>query len=156
MLIDIVSKNGARLFKVPQKVDGRVPVNTREPMLEPGKWLKINGDAIYGTRPWKKHGEGSHTVKVDRLKKGICTTRRLFVLRPKATASSRLCRACRKTPTPLHPLHRTRRPFPTVSLPGIEGALEFTQDENGLPIPVPASAPSEQADTFKFDGLPWM
>ena len=58
-LIDIVSKNGALLLNISPMADGTIPENQRQVLLEMGKWLKINGEAIYGTRPWKVFGEGA-------------------------------------------------------------------------------------------------
>lgn len=57
-LVDIVSKNGCLLLNVGPKKDGTIPESQQEMLLEIGNWLKTNGDAIYGTRPWKVHGEG--------------------------------------------------------------------------------------------------
>lgn len=58
MLVDIVSKNGCLLLNVGPTVDGKIPDKDREALLGMGKWLKINGEAIYSTRPWKVYGEG--------------------------------------------------------------------------------------------------
>lgn len=49
MLIDAVSKNGNVLINVGPKADGTIPEMQKRPLLEVGKWLKINGEAIYGT-----------------------------------------------------------------------------------------------------------
>ena len=54
MFIDIVSKNGNLLLNVGPMADGTVPELQKEALLGLGKWLKINGEAIYGTRPWKR------------------------------------------------------------------------------------------------------
>ncbi len=59
-LIDIVSKNGVLLMNVSPKVDGTIPEDQRELLLAIGEWLKVNGEAVYATRPWKFHGEGPH------------------------------------------------------------------------------------------------
>src|ERR1039457_2237296 len=61
-LVDIVSKNGALLLNVGPKSDGTIPEQARNVLLAMGHWLSINGEAIYGTRPWKISGEGPTKV----------------------------------------------------------------------------------------------
>ena len=57
-LIDIVSKNGCLLLNIGPRADGTIPEEAQDRLLAIGKWLDINGEAIYSTRPWKIYGEG--------------------------------------------------------------------------------------------------
>jgi alpha-L-fucosidase len=61
-LIDIVSKNGNLLLNIGPKPDGTIPDQIQSTLLGMGSWLKANGDAIYGTTPWKVYGEGPTQV----------------------------------------------------------------------------------------------
>ncbi|MGB7345520.1 MAG: alpha-L-fucosidase [Pirellulaceae bacterium] len=57
-LVDIVSKNGNLLLSIGPKPDGTIGENETAILRDFGAWLKLNGEAIYGTRPWKVYGEG--------------------------------------------------------------------------------------------------
>ena len=57
-LADIVSKNGNMMLNVGLRPDGSLPETYRRELLDIGRWLKLNGTAIYGTRPFAVFGEG--------------------------------------------------------------------------------------------------
>lgn len=58
-LVDIVSKNGMLLLNIGPKADGTITDEETKVLLDMGDWLSINGEGIYGTRPWKQFGEGT-------------------------------------------------------------------------------------------------
>lgn len=62
-LCDIVAKNGNLLLNVGPYADGSFHEDAKKSLYEIGDWLKINGEAIYGTRPYSIASEGPTSVE---------------------------------------------------------------------------------------------
>jgi alpha-L-fucosidase len=66
MLVDIVSKNGNLLLNVVQTPEGDLEPDVMTILNEISQWTPVNGEAIYGTRPWKIYGEGPSMKKQEK------------------------------------------------------------------------------------------
>jgi alpha-L-fucosidase len=58
MLADIVSKNGNLLLNIPVRGDGSIDEKEVAVLEGIATWMKVNGESIFATRPWKTFGEG--------------------------------------------------------------------------------------------------
>ena len=70
-LVDIVSKNGCLLLNVGPKPDGTFTPEDEGILRAIGSWMRVNGEAIYDSRPWRKFGEGPTQIVEGQFADGI-------------------------------------------------------------------------------------
>jgi len=68
MLVDIVSKNGNLLLNIPVRGDGSIDDREVEVLEGIAKWMDVNKESIFGTRPWKVYGEGPTVESANPIK----------------------------------------------------------------------------------------
>jgi len=52
-----VAAGGGLILNVGPSADGQIPLLQQERLIQLGEWLGVNGDAVYGSRPWVRTGE---------------------------------------------------------------------------------------------------
>lgn len=144
-LADVVSKNGNLLLNVGPKADGTIPAEAARVLDEIGGWLSVNGEAIYGTRPWVMFGEGPTRNAVGSLKEGgdptytpadiRFTTRdgRLYALGLAHPADGAVRIGVLYAGNPYAP------PVKAVHLLGSTAPLAWRQEKDGLHVTLPAT-----------------
>ncbi|SOE20337.1 alpha-L-fucosidase [Spirosomataceae bacterium TFI 002] len=156
-LVDIVSKNGCLLLNVGPKADGTIPQDQQDVLLALGGWLKVNGEAIYGSRPFKIYGEGptqifeghiSEAKNKDLGSEDIRYTVNKGQLYATLMAWPESGKAVIKT---LAKKNELVEKVKSVSLIGYTGDLKFKQTKLGLEITLPAQQVGEFAHVFKIN-----
>jgi alpha-L-fucosidase len=156
-LIDNVSKNGYLLLNVGPKANGEIPEQAKQRLLEMGEWLKLNGEAIYGTSSWVIYGEGptkmtlrgtlSEEAEVFYTAEDIRFTVKNNVLYAillgwPGEGKEITIRSLRVLyPGEVH----------SVSMLGIDGELKWSQSKEGLKIKMPNEKPCEHAYVIKIE-----
>jgi alpha-L-fucosidase len=149
-LIDIVSKNGNLLLNIGPRSDGTIPEEVQHVLLDVGAWLNVNGEAIYGTRPWHIYGEGPTKVAAGSFHDTDTThytaedfrfTTKGAVLYAIGLAWPDNGEAVIRSLVPTAGSNGVK----AVALLGTEGTPQFEQHPDGLHVKLPAQSPAKYA-----------
>jgi alpha-L-fucosidase len=146
-IVENTSKNGNFLFNIGPRPDGVIGDDYKQLLLDAGKWLKVNGEAIYASRPWTRFGEGEslnnrprYTAKDIRFTTKGDTLYAIFMAWPGAEGV-------------VTSLGQAAGKVQKVEMLGHNGPLEFKQDAEGLKVAFPAEKPCDFAYALKITGL---
>jgi alpha-L-fucosidase len=131
------------LLNLSPKADGTIPNDQQQTLQEVGKWLNLNGEAIYDTHNWTRFGEDDKSNKIRFTVKA--DTLYAIIIGKWPGASVRIT----SLSTDLAPEGIIR----SVTMPGIQANLKFTQNGSGLNIDLPSTPPCEHAYVLKICGL---
>jgi alpha-L-fucosidase len=153
-LVDIVSKNGNLLLNIGPRSDGTIPDEVQQVLRDVGSWLTVNGDAIYGTRPWKVYGEGPTKVAAGSFHDTDTPNYTAEDFRF-TTKGNDLYAIELGWPASGEAVIQTLgsvvggRKIKSITLLGADAKLQFRQEPDGLHIQLPAQAPGKYAYAFR-------
>lgn len=159
ILVDIVSKNGLMLLNVPPNPDGTIPEVMENLLVNMGAWLDVNGDAIYGTRPWTIFGEGPTRLpegghKVEKIKIEYKNTDIRFTKKSDTEFYAIVMDKpqgeiiIKSLSTQLGVLNSK---IEKVELLGSNETIQWERNEKGLVIKAPQNLPTDYAHAFKIE-----
>ena len=133
LLADITSKNGNLLLNVGPKPDGSIPQIQLDRLKALGDWLDVNGEAIFGTRPWERPSATTAGGVDVRFTRSDDATYAILLRKPKG-AEVKIESAPKGS---------------RVSLLG-GGELEASFDGGALTVKLPADLPESHAYALKI------
>jgi len=160
MLVDIVSKNGNLLLNVVQTPEGDLEPDVMKILDEIAKWTPVNGEAIYGTRPWKIYGEGPSMKKQEKGTFGGVKDVRPYESTDIrfTTKGETLYAFCMGQPAgdvQIASLGKNSKintkTVASVQILGSTEKLKWNQQANALVIQKPSTIPDWQVVTFKVE-----
>ncbi len=167
MLVDLVSRGGNLLLDIGPTADGRIPVIMQDRLVHMGEWLKRDGEAIYGTRPWKKTRQWSEG-KVPEIKTGeqFMTKYEVYDLVERKSPDQAVLQAfftakgadvyaiLPKWPGREFVIHGIGAPA-RVAMLGRDGDLKWQSSGDGIKVTMPDVPPAGSWDAFtlKLSGV---
>ncbi|MCF0198205.1 MAG: alpha-L-fucosidase [Bacteroidaceae bacterium] len=161
-IIEAICRDGNAALNIPMRPDGSIEEGCERMLEEVGRWMDINGRAVYGSKAWTTLGEGE-TVN-GRLKKlpggGLGKHHAQFPFNAqdirftvgKDGALYAFCMALpetRQTIT-IKSVTPTTKKVRKVQLLGSKAALQWRQTDDGLSITCPATFPCSTAIVFRI------
>ncbi len=160
MLCDIVSKNGNLLLSVPVRGNGELDADEVAFLEGMAKWMDVNSEAIYGTRPWKVYGEGPSTEEKHETgqfggAKDVRSQPYTAEDMRFTTKAGELYAIVFAWPADHSVLIKSLAGKDTsaVTLLGYDGDLASSMEDGGLRVQLPDTAPGEHAFVLKISGL---
>jgi len=157
MLVDITSKNGNLLLNVVLRPDGTLDPEVETMLHELADWTAVNGEAIYGTRPWQIFGEGEVKAKGGAFKENFTYSAKDIRF---TTKGATLYAIAMGWPSENQILVRslaatddaTQNKIGKVELLGHTGELKFSQTTNGLAVELTGEKLSDLTCTLRITG----
>ena len=156
VLLDVVSKNGNLLLNIGPKSDGTIPQEQINVLQAIGKWLDVNGEGIFGTRPWIIAEEGPTAIHEGTFGefKGIHYTENDFRFTSKKDTIYVFCLVVPKSKKivvkSLSLNSVSGKKIKNIYLLGSAEKLKWTQRQEELVIETPKNIPCENAIGFKI------
>lgn len=155
-LVDVVSKNGNMLLNVVQRPDGSLDDEVVQLLTTVGDWMKVHGEAIYGTRPWLTFGEGPTKVAGGHFKEDFPFGARdiRFTQKGKKTLYATFLGWPKEREVLIRSLAKFREvtgKIQRVAVLGSKDAVSFEHRADGLHVTLPKSATSPIAFTLKIE-----
>lgn len=123
-LMDIISKRGVLMLSFAPKADGSWPKDQKQMVYELGDWLKINGEAVYSTRPYATFRDVAN-VRYTRNKANNTLYATMLEWHDKVTLRQ------------LNPKYLNKNQIKSVHLLGSSQPVRWLQTEAGLVINLP-------------------
>jgi alpha-L-fucosidase len=156
LLIDIVSKNGNMLLNVGPKADGTITPEQTAVLLAMGKWLNVNGEGIYGTRPWDVAHEGVTQAADGAFSDdaSLIYTAQDFRFTSKGNVVYAFCldipKEKKQTIKSLSLKNTNGKKITAVELLGSTEKIKWSQKQDELVIETPKTMPCEYAIGYKI------
>jgi alpha-L-fucosidase len=154
MLADIVSKNGNLLLNFPPRPDGTLDDDELKILDAMAAWMPVNGEAIFGTRPWRVYGESSHKLQGGMFNEGVLrytagdirfTTKgpSLYAIALGWPDDGKLR---------IRSLAAAAGRIDSIRLLGSSDPLHWSQRAGGLEVALPQRKPCDHAYVLKIEG----
>jgi alpha-L-fucosidase len=162
MLVDIVSRNGNLLLNFPLPSSGALDDEELWILSEITKWMAVNSEGIYSTRPWKMFGDGPVATAPapatggrggprfgEQARTDLTAEEVRFTT--KGNALYAFVMGWPEKETVIKPLgtNNAGMKVANVALLGFKGKLQWTQEAEGLKVQMPPAKPCDYAITLK-------
>lgn len=137
-LVDIVSKGGNYLLNVGPTPEGLIPQPSIDHLMEVGAWMDTNGEAIYGTSPWRVFRDEPSDIRFT----------------AKGNSLYAICMSWPEAEVMVRALGKRKLADKTISnvrMLGSNEKIEWQQTDEGLKLGAPRKQPCKHAFVYRID-----